>query len=509
MTLLFDALRWLGILFLVLMLFNLVIVVHECGHFLAARWRGLKIEKFQIWFGKCIWKKTINGVQYGLGTIPFGGFVALPQMADMSTIEGASQDGNKEVLKKISPLDKIIVAFAGPLFSFLLAIAFAFIVWGVGKPESSAETEAVIGYISPDSPAARSDLKIWDRVVAIDGKPVKRFAGPVDSVMWHVLSSEQDDIVFSVLRNDQPVEVKVHAPTAEDKDFIKWNKESWFSHFFKRAPMRRVGIMFPTRNLEIKELLDNSPAKLAGMKAGDVLRKLNGQDFLSFIQLFDALKAKPEAPLEFVIERAGAIMPITVIPRQPDEGLEAEAHEAEADDEPQLKTDIGIKALDDRDAEARKLAHTDIKHPTPYEQISDSLRTTFSTLAALVSSKSSVQPGHMSSALGIISIYHQLFGLTNGWMLILAFTVVLNVNLAVLNMLPLPVLDGGHITMALIEAVGRRPLRGRVVEYIQASFAVMLLSFMVFVMLKDVGSWGGKGKEIKFYPPKDGAAQVP
>ena len=77
MTTLFNALSWIGILFLVIMLFNLVIVVHEWGHFLAARWRGLKIDKFQIWFGKPIWKKTINGVQYGLGTIPFGGFVAL------------------------------------------------------------------------------------------------------------------------------------------------------------------------------------------------------------------------------------------------------------------------------------------------------------------------------------------------------------------------------------------------------------------------------------------------
>jgi regulator of sigma E protease len=75
----------------VALLFNLLIVVHETGHFLAARWRGLVVEKFGIWFGKPLWKKTINGVQYSLGTIPFGGFVALPQMAPMDAIEGATE----------------------------------------------------------------------------------------------------------------------------------------------------------------------------------------------------------------------------------------------------------------------------------------------------------------------------------------------------------------------------------------------------------------------------------
>ena len=84
--------RFILILFEVILIFNLMIVVHEYGHFLAARWRGLKIEKFQIWFGKAIIKKEINGVQWGLGTIPLGGFVALPQMAPMEAIEGKGDD---------------------------------------------------------------------------------------------------------------------------------------------------------------------------------------------------------------------------------------------------------------------------------------------------------------------------------------------------------------------------------------------------------------------------------
>src|SRR6476620_2060178 len=123
----------------VVVLFNLLIFVHELGHFLAGRWRGRKIDRFAIWFGKPIWKTKINGVEYALGTIPAGGYVSLPQMATMETIEGKGESSGKP-LPPISALDKIIVAFAGPLFSFLLALTFAFVVWVVGRPVSEAET---------------------------------------------------------------------------------------------------------------------------------------------------------------------------------------------------------------------------------------------------------------------------------------------------------------------------------------------------------------------------------
>src|SRR6266705_5682497 len=130
---LLHIIRVIFILLEVLILFNLLIVVHEIGHFLAARWRGLYIEKFGVWFGKPLWKKKISGVEYSLGSLPFGGFVALPQLAPMDIIEGKA-DVDREQLPPVSALDKIIVAVAGPLFSLLLAIVFAAIVWVVGYP---------------------------------------------------------------------------------------------------------------------------------------------------------------------------------------------------------------------------------------------------------------------------------------------------------------------------------------------------------------------------------------
>src|SRR6266481_3399411 len=147
-----SILKVIFICFEVVLLFNLLIFVHELGHFLAARWRGLKVDRFAIWFGKPIWKKKINGVEYALGTIPAGGYVSLPQMATMEMIEGKGESSGQP-LPPISALDKIIVAFAGPLFSFLLAIAFAFVVMVVGRPEQNCRNSTTVGWVDPGGPA--------------------------------------------------------------------------------------------------------------------------------------------------------------------------------------------------------------------------------------------------------------------------------------------------------------------------------------------------------------------
>src|SRR5271154_1518999 len=194
-------LHYVFITFEVVLLFNLLIGVHELGHFLAAKWRGLKIERFAIWFGKPIWKKKINGVEYALGWIPAGGYVALPQMATMEAIEGKGETP-VEQLPNVSALDKIIVAFAGPLFSFALAIVFAFVVWGVGKPVNGDDNSTTIGWVDPTGPAWKAGLRPGDTILEIDGQPVKHFAPPSqDSVTWRIITSTGTNISIKYLRD--------------------------------------------------------------------------------------------------------------------------------------------------------------------------------------------------------------------------------------------------------------------------------------------------------------------
>src|SRR3954466_7106453 len=249
-----HILRVIFIVLEVLILFNLLIVVHELGHFLAARWRGLFIEGFGVWFGKPIWKKTINGVQYSLGSLPFGGFVALPQLAPMDIIEGKA-DIDRAKLPPVSAIDKIIVAVAGPLFSLLLAFVIACLIWVVGYPVSEADTSTTIGYILPDSPALKAGLQPGDRILSVDGKPVKRFLGMNDSVSWNVVRSEGDTIPVTFERSGVVKTVEVEPYRAETRG---WRRKS----------VRQL-IILPAETPIVEKVGANSPADAAGLKPGD------------------------------------------------------------------------------------------------------------------------------------------------------------------------------------------------------------------------------------------------
>ena len=170
------ALRFIGVLLEVLILFNSIILVHELGHFLAARWRGMVVDRFSIWFGKPLIQKKVGHVVFSLGTIPFGGFVSLPQMAPMEFLEGRVLQ-NGEPMRPVGALDKIIVSVAGPAFSLGLAFLFATIVWWVGTPTSEAESTTVVGYVEKGSAAAQGGLKPGDKIISVDGHAVDRFTG--------------------------------------------------------------------------------------------------------------------------------------------------------------------------------------------------------------------------------------------------------------------------------------------------------------------------------------------
>src|SRR5258708_29719090 len=250
-----TVLKFVFILFEVVLLFNLLIFVHELGHFLAARWRGLKIDRFAIWFGKPIWKATINGVEYALGTIPAGGYVALPKMASMEAIEGKSESSGKP-LPPISALDKIIVAVAGPLFSFLLAVAFAFVVWGVGKPEPTEKDSTTIGWVDPEGPAARAGLRAGDKILEVDGHPVRDFAATSqDSVTWRIITSEGTNIAIKYVRDGQ----EATAYAVPTKLPTKW---------YERKSLRKI-LILPAQPAIVARVATNSPAAAAGLRAQD------------------------------------------------------------------------------------------------------------------------------------------------------------------------------------------------------------------------------------------------
>ena len=449
------------LIFVVVMIFNVIIFTHELGHFLAGKWRGLQIDRFQIWFGRPIWSKTINGVQYGLGWIPAGGFVALPQMAPMEAIEGGGAAA--AALPPVTPLDKIIVAFAGPLFSLLLALLSAAVVWQVGKPNDFVPTQ-VIGTVMPDSPAQQAGLQVGDKIIEVNGKTVRGYAGTLDSISENIVLSEGNQIEFTVERPGQATPLKLVSKFEIPEK----------SHWFQRSGLRRVGILPQGERIDVLSVSKDSPASRAGLKPGDKLLAMDGEKFPNASGVYDHIKQVGPKPIELVVERGGGELTMQITPLVP---------VSPAGKGPMIGVSFDdVQFIDEA-----------IVYPKPLQQVADSLTMMWTTISRLVSRGSNIGIDHLSGPIGIAKHQYAILQTEHAWQRLLAFMVLFNVNLAVLNMLPLPVLDGGHITLAILEKIARRPVKARVLEVVQTAFALMLISLMLYVSSKDLGDGFGRG----------------
>jgi regulator of sigma E protease len=536
-----NILRVLLTIVEVLLIFNLLIIVHELGHFLAARWRGLHVDKFGIWFGRPIWKKTINGVEYSLGSIPAGGFVLLPQMAPMEAVEG-KPGVHRQDLPPVKPLDKIIVAFAGPLFSFMLALVFAVIVWAAGKPTVEAEATTTIGYVAPDEPAAKAGFQAGDKVLEVDDHPVSRFAGMVDSITWYVVRSEGESIPFKIQRGNKiltinsgynrpetrgwerkslrqvgiapaitPIVFKVTEGSAAALAGIRPNDEivavggerlyhpqhilEWAqSHpgqplvlTVLRDKKTLEATIEPARPL-VASVIKNSPADVAGIKAGDRILSLDGHPIYDPIEIVKRVESNPTTPLSLTIATGTQTRLVRTLPAAPDGQSRAVLGIAFAPDSQGIVWDGGGKLT--------------VVHISPIGQIYAAVETIGNTIGALLSPQSDIKLQHMSGPIMIMQTYYRLFDTDFGWQLALWFSVVFNVNLAMINLLPIPVLDGGHIVLALIEGIRRRPINIRVLETVQGACALLLIGFMLYVSFYDAQDlpWNSNHK-AKFSVP--------
>jgi regulator of sigma E protease len=527
-----EILKVIVIFLEVLVFFNLMIVVHELGHFLAARWRGLVIERFGIWFGKPLWQKKINGIWYSFGSIPFGGFVALPQLAPMDAIEGRS-DLDRTRLPEVTPLDKIIVAAAGPIFSLGLAAFFAVLVWGVGRPVSEAEATTTIGYVLPDSPAEKAGLRPGDRLLAIDDLPVTRWSGiGADSVTWRIVRSEGETLrvkferqgaiqevtatpliperrawqrkatrQLQMMAAETPMVGAVEKGSAADRagllpsdlithvNGVRLYSPLGISEYARKNPdqaltltiargKETLQVPFTPRGAVVAAVVPGSPAETAGFKAGDRVVAVDGQKYRVAEEFSAHVQKNSNRELVFALERGGNPVEAKVTPKAP-----------VGENTPR----IGVQWGSDSGIVYDEYGRFEVIHPGPFEQMRLSMLAIVNTFDALISRKSDIKLQHMSGPVQIVRVYYILFENEQGWRQAVWFSVILNVNLGLLNLLPIPILDGGHIVLALIEWIRRRPLRGRALAYVQYAFASLIIGFMLYVTFFDAQDWLGGG----------------
>lgn len=444
-----DLLTSFWSVLLVILFFGASILVHELGHFWAARWRGVYVERFSIGFGpKIIAWKGKSGTEYRLSWLPLGGYVALPQLADLAAIEGTSS----VPLQQLPPPTygtRLLVFSAGAVMNLVFAFALACILWIHGLPMSKEMTQTRIGYVLPEielsdgskvqSPASKAGLLPGDKVLSIDSVKTETWIDLMQTLMTSSGRSldGRPRTQFTVEREGRVLELLLYPQLAGvERD-------------------RRVGIT-PGYDLLIHSVEVGSVAEKAGFRAGDKLLRVDGQRLHSLLTLQDAKQEAKGRPLSITVERAEGERTLSLPPTE------------EAKEDQGFVFTAGYVKV----------------HTQPFKQIWDQVLSSFRILGSLLSPNSDIGLSKMSGPVGILRIFHN--AAEAGWLALITFTILVNVSLAVFNLLPIPVLDGGHIVLATLARVRGKPLPINLIASIQTAFLLLLLAMMVYVSVFDV-----------------------
>ena len=475
-------------LLVALLALGFTIFIHELGHFLAARQRGLIIKRFSIGFVPKIFGWEKDGVEYRISMFPFGGYVALPQLADMGRVEGQNEesegeklsawddydddeDENEDELKekkppKISYADKMIVSVMGAVFNILLAFTLSSVLWFFGYERRDGELTTKIGYIADTverwnpiveqgetvtSPAKKAGLLPGDQVLSVDGAPVEDFMDVQSRIVTGKLKTAQDRRLtrLTILRNNEKKDIEV------------------FPEVFGTEEIRIIGIG-PKETFFIKELQPDMPAIKAGLEEGDQLVSVDGIKIFSFAHLVDYLmKLEDGKEIALTVRKGG------------ESGLEQTYNLLPVEKDMQEGNIVTKRKLIGFSPRFKTIT----TYPNPLLLIVSRVKDMYHTLTGLVSPQSDVKLRNMSGPVGIVnnlSIFASI-----GFKKLLWFVVFINVNLAILNLLPIPVLDGGHMVFATIEKLRGKPLPVAFLERSQMLFVVLLFSFMLYVTFFD------------------------
>jgi regulator of sigma E protease len=411
----------------VLAAFGASIFFHELGHFWTARKLGMKVEEFAIGFGPKIYSWTRDGIEYSIRWIPAGGFVKLPQMITAESLEGHAV----EQVPPAPPLHKILVAFAGPFMNVVFAFAIATLIYFVGLPVP--DSQPIIGKVDPASPEGRLGIREGDRVVMVDNKPIK---------------SWMDVMEFTMLARTNLIPVVIEHTGVSN-------------NYTLTATVNEV-IGLKVLNLDPREhpvvgaVEGGMPAAAAGLQSGDKILSVNGIPVPGQSEMIELISKSAGKPCEIIFDRKNERKSVTVTPQY---------------DSANKRARIGI---------VFSAGVYEVQHPTPWAQVKDVCAKMISTFSALAHSKQTgVGAKDLSGPVGILAVLASQ--VNSDYRLALSFLVLLNINLAFINLLPIPVLDGGHILMAIVEKIRRRPLSLKFIEYTTTGFAVLLLSFMLYI----------------------------
>jgi regulator of sigma E protease len=419
-----------------LFVLGVLVFVHELGHFLVARWHGVRVITFSLGFGTKILKFERGGTEYCISLIPLGGYVKLAG----ETVEENRTGAPDEFLSK-SKWVRFQVYIAGPIMNILLAwiVLAGVLSQGADVPlfESSAP---VIGVVAENSPAAGAGLRVGDRILTVNGRSVDTW----EDLSIEVLPRAGRELSVLVARDGGQVSVRI-TPDAVG-----------------RYEFGDIGIG-PALRPQVMQVNPGTPAERAGLRSGDVLVAVGGERSLTQERVIERIRASANAPLPLLVARDGAEVELSVVP----EGSVGSAT-------------IGVslspyetRRIDPTMLEAFRMSAVQNWEST--KLIGRTLRGLFTADTPVRQLMGPVAIAEMSGTAASI-----------GWVALFNLMAMISLNLGLLNLMPVPVLDGGHIAILAVEGIARRDLSIKVKERILTVGAVAIVLLMVTVIFNDI-----------------------
>jgi regulator of sigma E protease len=426
-----------------LFVLGVLVFIHELGHFLLARWNGVRVITFSLGFGPKLLKVQRGDTEYCISAIPLGGYVKMAGENPDDPRTGADD----EFMAK-SKWQRFQILIAGPAMNIILAVVLlALVLMRGAEVLAYLDQPAKIGAVQPGSPAETSGLQPGDTITRFGTSDIRTW----EHLEIAVAGRPEREVDVTVIRNGREERLRVRPDLKE----VRTRNNARFE-------IGNIGVL-PDSSPIIATVVAGRPAEAAGLKVGDVLVAIDGQRLVSASQVSEFITSKPgDKPIAFHIRRDGADQTIAVTPYK------------EGD-----RTMVG---LGPREA-------TRSFKPTPIEAIVMSVERNIEMSGLILNTLKDLFTGEASpkQLMGPVGIA-QLSGESAqaGWIALLALMASISLNLGLLNLMPIPVLDGGHIFIMAIETISRRDFSLQVKEKMLFVGFVLLMTLMVTVIYNDL-----------------------